>query len=338
MITCAEDYADILSCAMKRSNVRTYALSRLEVTLGEIGIDTDCVKQITRILLEIFNDEQFTAKKLSELISKFHSEWEPHLYRAYFSDYESIRWKFISNLVIDKLGSIKSNLGRCLDVGCGRGCVTESLISQGYAASAWGIDAVDFSGHWKERRSGKGGLQFKKVPIQHIGGWLKVSEKFDTVFLFYVLHHSNDYWAARTIREIRRYLKPDGIVVVLEDSLLTDKDSDSKNDPYNLTIAWRQWAANDLPYCLSVGFDIQVVLDFVAVQLLAGFREVSMPCNYKLGSEWEKMFHDVGYTVVKKINLGFPARRDIDVPQAVFIMKTDYVGKNDSSKLGESTT
>jgi len=338
MITYADEYAEMLSCAMKRSIVRTYALSRLDISLKEIGIDTDCVTRITKILIDIFNDECFTSAKLSDLILQFQKDWRPHLYRAYFGDYESIRWNFIVNLVLNKLGSFKNNLGRCLDIGCGRGCITESLVSHGRAASAWGIDVIDFSSEWRERKKVIGTLRLDKVPLQNIGDWLRVSEKFDTVFLFYVLHHSNDYWAARTIREVRQYLKRGGIIVVLEDSLLTDKDPDQENDPYKLTPDWRQWIRNDRPYCLSAGFDVQVILDFVAVQLLAGFREVSMPCNYKLGSDWEKMFDEVGLSVVKKINLGFPKMRDIDVPQAVFILKANGAGENDSEEPNVPTT
>lgn len=329
----ASDYAHMLGCAMKRTEVRKYVLRQLVASLGGIGIGTDCVNEITRILMEIYRDPSFTGQRLVEIVSKFRNDWELHLHRSYFGDYEQIRWEFVENMVLSIFPSVTANLGRCLDIGCGRGCITESFVSNGYSGFTYGIDAVDFWTDWRERCAslrmvGRGTLKFKQVTVDNLGDWLRVSEKFDTAFLFYVLHHTTDYWAARLIRELKQNLNPEGTIVILEDSLLTNTELDSVNDPDKLADKWNQWARNDRPYYLSVGYDIQVVLDFVAVQLLAGFFEVSMPCNYKLGSEWEKMFKELGLTVVKKVNLGFPTRRDIDVPQAVFVLKANTAGVN----------
>ena len=76
----------------------------------------------------------------------------------------------------------------------------------------------------------------------------------------------------------------------------------------------------DEPFCRSICFDVQVILDFVAVQLLAGFCNVSMPNNYKPSKEWLKLFDQIGFKLLKEVNIGFPSHRDIDVPQALFIL------------------
>jgi len=324
MIASAEEFANTLNCAMKRRNVRAYVMARLELSLREIGISKDCITDITSLLQKIYRDPTLTGARLAKAVSKFRSDWEIYLNSAYLGRYESTRWKYVQDKILAKLALRKSNLGRCLDIGCGRGCVTESLVLNSYATSAWGIDPIDFSRHWKERQANSGIeardlLKYKRVPLHEFGGWLAVSEEFDTVFLLYVLHHSTDYWGARTIREVKQNLSASGIIVVLEDSIVVDIEPE--DDPHALTRMWRQWVISDKPYCLSIGFDVQVVLDFVAVHLLAGFSDVTMACNYKVGSEWDKMFHDLDLTMVDKFNLGFPEKRDIDVPQAVFVLK-----------------
>ena len=58
---------------------------------------------------------------------------------------------------------------------------------------------------------------------------------------------------------------------------------------------------------------------FVAVQLLAGFEEVRMPCHYRTGASWKDFFGKLGYQVIQTGNIGFPANRDIAVPQGFFV-------------------
>lgn len=324
MIIHDDEYVNILSYAIKRNKVRNYVFDRLEYSLQDINIHQNCINDIIKILIDIYNKEGMTGIQLTEMITLFQNEWRPHLNRAYLQDYEELRWEFMAKEVLFKIKPTAQNFGRCLDVGCGRGCITKSLVSHGHATTAIGIDAIKFKGEWRERRTGKQLPQFHHVPIQDFGNWLSEFDDFDTVFLFYVLHHSKDYWVVRTLTELYKHLKPGGQIIILEDALFIEEieeDGDFNADRKRMLAEWRQWANNDHPYNLSIGFDVQVVLDFVAVQILAGFAAVSMPCNYKTSPEWERMFEEVGFTVTQKINLGFPLKRDIDVPQAVFVLK-----------------
>lgn len=324
MIIHENDFMNILSCAIKREKAFNYVQNRLEFSLQDIGIEKDCFDDIANILLDIYSKKELTGAELSQKISQFQKEWRPHLNRAYLWDYERLRWEFIATQILDKVKTETHDFGRCLDIGCGRGCITESLVAKNYARYATGIDSVDFKGEWRERRTGTERLSFEYVPVQDFGSWISECKGFDTVFLFYVLHHSTDYWASRTLSEILRCINKRGQIIVLEDSLFMEEIEEhnqlNKNSQRIIT-EWRQWAENEHPYNRSVGFDIQVILDFVAVQMLAGFKDVNMPFNYKIASEWENIFKEVGLTVSQKMNLGFPNKRDIDVPQAVFILK-----------------
>lgn len=326
MIINNNELALILHNSVKREAVREYAMNRLKVSLHDINIGSECISDILRVIVDIYNALDFDADVLSDYVTAFRKKWCLHLNNIYFINYENIRWKFIKDIVLKEID--ESVLGRCLDIGCGRGCITESLISFGYANSAIGIDDVKaFEMEWKERIryleiNEVGQLGFDHVKVQNIGNWLNINalnKRFDTIFLFYVLHHSNDYWINRTLKAIMNYIKNDGYIVVLEDSLLKDKEP--KYDPFSLYKRWTDWLGNDNIYNLSIGYDIQVVLDFVAVQLLAGFSDVSMPCNYKLGAEWEELFEKIGLKIEKSVNIGFPKSRDIDVPQSLFVLK-----------------
>ena len=328
MIINNNELALILHNSVKRETVREYAMNRLKISLHDINISSDCISDILKIITDIYNAVEFNACMLNGFVTAFRKKWSLHLSNAYFINYEKIRWKYIEEIVLKE---VKENaIGRCLDIGCGRGCITESLISFGYANSAIGIDDVKtFEMEWKERICDSelnevGQLGFDHVNVQNIGNWLNInalSKRFDTVFLFYVLHHSNDYWVNRTLKAIMNYIKKDGYIIVLEDSLIRDKEP--KYDSLKLCKKWVDWLGNDSIYNLSIGYDIQVLLDFVAVQLLAGFSDVPMPCNYKLGSEWEELFKNIGLKIEKSVNIGFPHNRDIDVPQSLFVLRND---------------
>ena len=204
------------------------------------------------------------------------------------------------------------------------------------ASSVVGIDAADYTSEWNERSadwnqrppeveevtySRRKPVSFKQVQVGQIETWLQGTGPFDTILLFYVLHHAEEYWAARTLRALQRSLNPKGRLFVLEDSLLLKQDVlPQSRDNLELTNIWRDWAARENLYCLTAAYDAQVVLDFVAVQLLAGFKDVRMPCNYRTTVEWEMCFRGLGYEVAEVNYIGFPEGRDIDVPQALFVL------------------
>ena len=84
---------------------------------------------------------------------------------------------------------------------------------------------------------------------------------------------------------------------------------------------WASHCPKGMPYPLTPGYNAQVLLDFVAVQLLAGYADVGMPCNYRKGGDWTKIFGEAGFSVSRVLNIGFPKARDIDVPQALFELR-----------------
>jgi len=317
MLDLSAEYVAMLQSSMARPEARTFALSRLEVTLSSIGIDPLCRRDILQLLMMLVRDRQISKQELGTAMADFGRRWRTHLDRAYLRDYESTRWEFFRKFVFGKL---PGTLGRCLDIGCGRGCVTASVVHQGVATEAVGIDEADFGNEWRERLAEyPSNLRFQHVAITDIGKWTLSNGKFDTILLFYVLHHSCDYWSARTLDSISSALKENGRLVILEDSLV--EGMPAAEDGHQLCKQWATWMSASPSYILSVGYDVQVILDFVAVQLLARFSAVQMPCNYKTSKAWVEQFDRLGYEVSAVENIGFPAGRDIDVPQGLFILK-----------------
>jgi SAM-dependent methyltransferase len=305
---------------MRRGTVRAYVLRRLYESLSRIGIGADCTADILKLLSNLSLGAD-NGSSLAGKVSEFQSLWRRHLDRAYLEGYEETRWNFLSEYVLGKLQDPQS-LGRCLDIGCGRGCITAQFATGGRITEIVGIDAADFSSEWRERLSiTRRAVRFDRVPVGLLDSWLPTAGQFDTVLMFYVLHHSNELWAARTLRNLRPSLRPQGRIIVLEDSLIGDKPPIS--DPFKLVDTWHDWAISERLFTLTSAFDAQVVLDFVAVQLLAGYYEVRMPCNYRLGKDWNDFFCQLGYQVVQSENIGFPLNRDIDVPQGFFVLQLD---------------
>lgn len=312
------EYFETLRYAMRNGRARTFAIERLENSFERISINQKCTQDIVATLNGLLLDQDLKA--FEEAVSKFRSTWRAHLARVYFHDYEETRWKFFRKFVVEAIDD-GAQLGSALDVGCGRGCLTARLAQENLVSAITGVDAVAFDGEWRERVSAvRTGLRFEHVGVAGFEQWLAQQTGFDTVFLSYVLHHSEDYWAARTLHAVVNRLRRGGRVIVLEDSF---GDGTPMDDPFELSGRWSQLSKVDGPYPVSPAFDVQVILDFVAVQLLAQFDEVAMPCNYRRMEEWTVLFEAVGAQVQRSRFIGFPYDRDIDVPQAVFILTAE---------------
>jgi 2-polyprenyl-3-methyl-5-hydroxy-6-metoxy-1,4-benzoquinol methylase len=332
-----DHYVEALRYAMRRWETRNYVLERIDKSLHTLGLHENCVMAVISLITDLFR-RKVSAIQLAEQVSTFQKDWRIHLDRRYLTEYETTRWRFMLDYVFGLAEPDNQyKLGRCLDVGCGRGCITASLYREKLASSIVGIDASDFTSEWNERLSDFEGraIEFRSVPMGHVETWLQKAGPFDTIMLLYVLHHSEEHWAARTLEALKGSLSPKGRLFVLEDSL--DLNGAPLSDNLGLTRMWRDWAYAKKPYCLTAAYDAQVILDFVAVQLLAGFWDVRMPCNYRKTDEWLSCFKLIGYEVERTKYIGFPERRDIDVPQALFVLKLpDRTGGRNADQMSRA--
>lgn len=316
----SQDYLAQLRIALRSEVVHRFVRTRLWKSLTTINIAPGCIADIDALLELLACRKDVTTGSFSAAIDTFSQTWRVHLDRAYFVDYEALRWPYVRDYVLNDIEP-KMRLGRCLDVGCGRGWLTSQLVASGMADTAFGIDAADYASEWKERLAQFGGvgLEFAPVPTSKLSEWVQGRRKFDTMLMLYVLHHSSEYWVARTLSILRDLLSENSRLIILEDSCSTSLAA--KHDRDQIAELWSSIAAGSTPYALTDAFHIQVVLDFVAVRLLASFDDVDMPCTYKTVEEWGHLFGQLGFRVEKIAYLGFPEMRDIDVPQSYFVLR-----------------
>jgi len=315
-----EDYIAQLQVAMRSDVARRFIRTRLTESLLLINIDPVCIAAIHSVLEFLAYRQRITPESLAVVGEKFQKAWRVHLNRTYFIEYETLRWPYLRDYVLKDIDP-NIRLGRCLDTGCGRGWLTSQLVISRLADSAMGIDAAGYESEWKERLAQfKGpGLDFVRVPVGDFGDWTQRQAKFDTILMLYVLHHSTEYWAVTTLQMLQQVMSPVSKLIIVEDSCSTN--APAKHDRDNINGLWASIASSSQIYALTDAFHIQIVLDFVAVQLLANFGDVDMPCTYKKVDEWEHLFDRLGFSVQKAVYLGFPKERDIDVPQSYFVLK-----------------
>lgn len=317
-IVLSDEYAATLRDAAGNYEVRNYCLGRLSQTLREMGISEACALRIMKLIIDFSSTTELSAKRLAEEVESFQKEWRTHLNRTYLSDYEAVRSRFIAAYVLPALPNTREPR-RYLDIGCGRGCLTVQVGRHLKLRDVTGIDGSDFSPEWNERRSLEATAKFFHVSLSQQNTWMENNGPFDIVTLFYVLHHSTPHWTMKTLHGIRSGLERGGKVIVVEDALSTSERAHGAQ--LDLEGQWRAWARLSRVYSLTPAFSAQVLLDFVAVQLLAGFSDVSMPCNYRTTDDWKGIFESVGFVVERSVNIGFPPERDIDVPQAMFVLR-----------------
>lgn len=157
---------------------------------------------------------------------------------------------------------------RVLDVGCGSGFIAHHLSAL-LGARVAGIDV---------RKSVEAPIDYAAFDGAHFPA---VAGAFDAVLLCYVLHHAQDQ--AAFLREVRRVLRPGGLVVVYEDIPETGWDD----------AACR---AHDRAWRARTG-----------------------PCTFRLWEEWRRVFTASGFAVVSERrlsrwrNLTHPVRRGLYV-------------------------
>lgn len=193
-------------------------LQSLDRSLPDIGIDSDCQAAILKLILSLFTDPGLNTRTFAEAVDYFQNDWRRHLDRVYFGSYEATRWEFTKKYVLPLLPPSGSD--RCLDLGCGRGCITAALTEAGVAKEVTGIDGVNFSPEWRERRTHRRlRMNFEHVAVEGIQNWGAARAPFDLIFLFYVLHHSESYFVTRTLDALSSMLTPNGLLVIVEDAL-----------------------------------------------------------------------------------------------------------------------
>jgi len=106
---------------------------------------------------------------------------------------------------------LNGRLGRVLDIGCGPGLMTETLVERG--GEVWGVDFLESALAWARAEAEKASWGDRAHYVVGDAQALPFSAAtFDTVIAMGVLEYLSD--AQRFVSEARRVLQPGGLLVV----------------------------------------------------------------------------------------------------------------------------
>jgi SAM-dependent methyltransferase len=194
-----------------------------------------------------WNDEQVSR------LWNYYSKTVPYS-EVYFS-------RIYGNCILKKSGIPFKKEISVLDFGCGPGFIWDHIINSGIT---WSYTGLDFSLDSVEAlvKKAAGHPQFKGAVL---GSQLPTKFQdncFDAVLLFEVIEHLTDEHLDETLQEVRRVLKPGGVVVVTtpneEDLSVATKYCPECNAIFHEWQHIRSWSVDTLSdYLLSRGFDLQ---------------------------------------------------------------------------------
>lgn len=162
---------------------------------------------INDVLLHFLSDkldiEQLKGKSRQEIIDYVVKNFKLHS--------EGNKYQKLDIIINSVKDLIKSQRGRInyLDIGCGSGAKTR-YIGRALKASIFGADISQWGSYSPDRAPAFEYriIQTKPYNIPYAAGY------FDVISIILTLHHCED--EAAVLREIKRLLKPDGYVIIVE--------------------------------------------------------------------------------------------------------------------------
>ena len=271
--------------------VHDYIVNNLQASLLSIGFSKNLVNELTDNLknLEV---KKFGDKYSSELNEIYSIGFFQRLVPQYFS----------RNVVPEIPAS-----DEVLDLGCGTGILAKILVEENKFQHITGIDLHSYP-EWELFKNPK--ITFKIVSEKDFFNFIS-KEKPNTATLTWVLHHMERDEQERYVGYLYKALATGACLVVLEDSYSTELPPENDTGVYD---SFMKFNEDDRRKIMGV-------YDWVANKVLAQRDKVDIPLTYRTLEEWEKLFKDNGFSIVKKKFIGFPEKRDINTPQSLLIVK-----------------
>ena len=293
-----------------------YTVDSLRITLREIDHSKLLVDSLVETLGRLRDSD---ASRHDGIVGEFCGQFSSELDCIYRGRYEAHRKEFFYRYVFP-------TIPRCdhiVDLGCGRGWVSKWLHDMDVAKQVTGIDPVDFGSDWAQVRASNGsGIEFSHVAIADQEAWFAAAGPISAVLCSWMFHHSTDAELALSFRALSRDLRPGSHLIVLEDAMDLTASPDENNA--GLFEKWCALGLSQGRIYTEQQFNAQVILDFVAVRMLARYSAVDMDFNYKPVQKWAESIAQYGFVMKAKKYIGFPKFRDIAVPQTVMVfLKTD---------------
>lgn len=118
-----------------------------------------------------------------------------------------------------------------LDIGCGLGFGANQIAIHN-AHQVTGIDYSKITIDWAQNKWQRSNLHFKCLNVKQLN---KIHQQYDVIICFEILEHISQTEAKIFIKEIKRILKPEGILFLsTSNKLITSYDSPKPHNPYHL--------------------------------------------------------------------------------------------------------
>ena len=296
-----------------------YAQESLRTTLREIGCSSGFVDELMGVLEILRSDSPSSGPRFLRAYEELISRWNADLNSWYSIAYERHREDFFSRYLIDLVRSVGPR--RILDLGCGRGLVSQWLARSIPGAEVVGVDILSYP-DWKSVMRANQSVRIEQVEVSDLAAWLSGEDAFDLAVCFWMFHHSEPREQWTTFADLAAALPKGAHLLVLEDAGVLA--SEPAADPNNF------WPRFSELRNLSVGggmkdgtWAAQALLDFVAVRVLARYRSVDMPFEYRPGDMWIDLAAQYCFRLVASRFIGFPSLRDIAVPQFAGLFRSE---------------
>ena len=172
----------------------------------------------------------------------------------------------------------KQGLKKILDLGCGLG--RHSIL---FAQKGFEVDAFDLSESGIEEL--KETIKKQKLPIRlKVGDMLSLPYKdnsFDCLLAYHVVYHTDEKGIEKTIKEIKRVLKPEGEFFLDFNSKNSSAFKDKRNKHVSGNVLFKtEGHETGIPHYYADKKDVKNLLeDFEIIKLV--HREKSFPDNYQ---------------------------------------------------------
>ncbi len=281
----------MISDLLKNREIHDYVVNNLQSSLSSVGFSKNLIDNLTKNLKNL--DVKEFGRKFQDELNKIYS----------IGFFQKIVPEYFSQNVVPEIPA--SN--EVLDLGCGTGILAKILVEENKFKHITGIDLHSYP-EWELFKNPR--ITFKTVLEDEFFDFIS-EEKPDTATLTWVLHHMKHDEQERYIGYLYKVLKPGAHLIVLEDSYSTELSPINDIGVYD---SFMKFNENDKRIIMGL-------YDWVANNILAQRDKVEIPMTYRTLEEWEKIFVNKGFKVIKKKFIGFPENRDINTPQSLLILK-----------------
>ena len=199
--------------------------------------------------------------------------------------------------------------GVIVDVGCGDLRLAHEIAgSMPDATNIIGTDVINYT----EKTNGDPRVEFRlqrpedgyQIPVE--------TGSVDIVLLNWVLHHVSPENITGLLSEIKRILKKDGKVIILEDSY-----SERQAPFYESGRLFRKF------HSLSAAGkrNYMTFIDWWATRVMRDLPEMNRPFNFHSGEEWVSIFEETGFRNTRLSYLGYPPDKIHKNPQCFLVFE-----------------